>query len=275
MPIPLTILVAPHNKFFEWQIKLLEYTARKFQQEESFYISLIQRNRLDEKPAFKCNWQLSLKHKMVLPFYEIDKTLSGFNMIYYPLNIQMGLAQIIDDIADDIIIEIIETDMFHLKRKTDIEIESDTIICDNIYEEWHLKSMTNNKDILSEWVDGDIRYTGGFFPMIMHAGTLKKILPDWIKYHLLILKQKISDNKKWWAGMFAFQAACQLNNIKMLNKNDCYIPPINGIDGKRIAHYSVDLVFNKRMFPNVDFSKFEDNMYYQLIGEWHASSQIR
>jgi hypothetical protein len=56
----------------------------------------------------------------------------------------------------------------------------------------------------------------------------------------------------------------------MINADNCYFPGVNQLDEHNHywAHYSVDRIFHKRSFPNVNIRDFPDNAFYNFIKEW-------
>lgn len=271
---PLTIFMAPHVEFYRWSVDLYWYAQKKLYEEkadETTLIAITKRNKPDEPKQENVTWNIGIPHKLVDAYYDYDLSIDRADGFYLPIAIQYGIIQILHNIHDEQVVELIECDMFHLTQTPTYCIGDDMIIADDIYEEWHLKSRTDNSHIIRPFIKGDIRYTGGFFPIITKAKTLKKLITPWIKAHIDLLHTDISGSERWWAGMYALQIACQNENIKMLNENLCYIPGINEIEGKRICHYSVDQKFNKKNFPNININDFPYNSYYNTVKEWFVN----
>ena len=270
---PLSIFNAPHTEHYRWSVDLYWYAQKKFcniKIDETTLVAIVKRNKPYEQKQETLAWNIDIPHKLVEAYYDYDPSLNNDDINYYQLNIEYGILQILKDIPDEQVIELIECDMFHLAPTPLYYIDDDMIITDNIYEEWHLKSRTDNQYIVKPFIRGDIKFNGGFFPMILKAKTLKKIIYPWIKALVDLLHSDITGDERWWSGMYALQIACQNENVKMLNENLCYIPGINDIEGKRICHYSIGHEFNKRNFPNIDVSLFPDNAFYNTIKEWFA-----
>ena len=270
---PLTIFVAPHTEMYRWSVDLYWHAQKKLYKEKAYdttKIAIIKRNKPHEPKQETVTWNIDIPHKLVEAYYDYDTSISKEDGYYLPITIQYGILQILKDIPDEQVIELIECDMFHLAQTPPYNIDDNMIITDDVYEKWHLKSQTDNKHHIKPFIRGRIKYNGGFFPIIINAKTLKKLIYPWIKAHIDLLHSDIKGNERWWAGMYALQIACQNENIRMLNENLCYIPGINDIEGKRICHYSVDQKFNKKNFPNIDVDKFPFNTFYNIVKEWYV-----
>lgn len=189
-----------------------------------------------------------------------------------PLNIQIGLQQVLHKFDDNAILELIDCDMFHLRKAPEYKPRPMQFITNNIYENWHLKSRKDNAHVIRPYLKTDNRYNGGFVPIIGLAKTFKIILEDWIDIHLSIYDEnKGNELMTWWAGMYAFQAACANNGVKMTSQDNCYIPTVNTLkDAHYIVHYCCDeRYFNKKKVLE-DPSKFNvdelpDNLFYNRI----------
>lgn len=271
----ISVPVAVYNDKFKWELDLFWYNHKLVYNDlaNSKTIAVVIERNLPTEKFHSFNWSLSIPFKICKPCFEyLD--LSTFNPVYVPLNIQVGLAQIIDNIDDNELVEVLDCDMFHLKQK-EYMVGDNEILVDTIYENWHLRSLTDNKPVISKYLKTDGFYNGGFVPIICKAKVLKKILPDWIDAHLKILKDPHSNNIHWWAGMFALQIACANNAIQMISKDMCYIPGANELnDNHHIAHYSVDEIFNKHKFPQVNWLDFKDNVFYNRIKSWYFNSYL-
>lgn len=275
----ISVPIAAHTKYFEWQVDLFWYCHKKLYHEQArnkALVTVCSRNFYWEKKKDKLLWNTDVPHTMTKSFFDyVDakinhKDFNGFTQ-YLPINIQYSLLQCIDQFDDNHIIELLDVDMFHFKKHPILEPQHNEVIVDDIYENWYLKSKSTNKIVLSKYVGSvDDRYNGGFVPIIARAKTFRKILKDWIQIHVDILSRKFVDNRVyWWAGMYSFQAACALNNVIMLAKDLVYVPSVNTWNENHyIAHYSGADNFSKRIFPRVDPVKFEHNPAFDMIREW-------
>lgn len=196
------------------------------------------------------------------------------NRIHVPLNIQVGLSQVIDEFDNEEIIEVLDCDMFHMKPYPEYHLPEDSMIVCDVYEDWHLKSMSTHRDKIFPFVQTANYYNGGFVPIITRAKTLKKILPLWTSSHIDIIKNTPDPALQWWAGMYALQVACEVNKVQMIAKDMLYIPRANALsENHYIAHYSVDDKFNKKTIPNMkaflnyDTGVFPDNVFYNMVKE--------
>lgn len=263
------------SKYF-WYLDLSWFAHNKLYRNkasEKLYSAII----FDEK---KEQIKFPIKHKHCYSFKH-NKTI--FDKIKHkkksePINVQIALSQILNDFQDDTIIELIDHDMFHFRPHPKIEINHDEFIVCDVYEKWHLHSLTLNKHVISEFLkpnDPISFYNGGHVPIIGTVKTFKKILDDWIRIHVSILRKENGDTTEsnnicWWAGMYSFNAVCEIHKIKMIAKNYCYIPDANALtDEMYIGHFSVDHRFNKHDYPLVYEQNFLSNDYYNMIKNWN------
>lgn len=249
----ISVPIAVYNNHFKFQLDLFWFAHKRIYNNpnERAKAILIERNNLTEQIPTNYNWDIDIPYKMVKGVCEYYQ--EELNLL--PYNIQLGLESILNDYDDNEVIELLDCDMFHLEHRDYSGLQHDVILCDNIYEDWHLKSLTDYKYIINPYFENNGKYyNGGFVPLIATVKTFKKLIYEWKAVHYDICKRDYSNNLKWWAGMYALQASCEKNKIQMTALNNCYIPPINNIKGKTIAHYSVDdLLINKRTL------KFTDN----------------
>jgi len=275
----ISVPIATHIKYFEWQVDLFWYCHKKLYKEEAYKKALVtvcKRNFYWEEKKNKLLWNTDVPHIMTESFVDFvhakvnHKDFKGFTE-YLPINIQYSLLQAIEKFKDDDIIELLDADMFHFRPCPNFSPEYDQIIVADIYEDWYLKTKSTNKIVLSKYLkDLEKYYNGGFVPIIARTKTFKKILNDWIRIHIDILHRNFVDNRiHWWAGMYSLQAACALNKITMIGLDCVYVPSVNSIQNAHyIAHYSGADLFPKRQFNKVDPYLFERNTAFDLIKEW-------
>jgi len=267
------------NKIFKWQLSLFWFNHKLIYNEDAKNRALtivIKRNYERESKMDIFDWPVDAPVQLCDAYFDFFIGLDKEK--YLPINIQTGLYQIIKNINDEQIIELLDCDMFHLKPAPDIEIEDDELHVCTVYENWHLFSLTKHSEVIEKYTCGKKDYyNGGFVPIIGKAKTFKKILLDWILFH-----KNIADNSEkfaalsWWAGMYSLQAACEINKIKMISKDFCYIPNVNELnDNHYIAHYSCDPIFNKNKILELDISKFKDNIFYNRVKQWLLNYDIR
>ena len=95
-----------------------------------------------------------------------------------PLNFQASLVLVIENLEDELIVEILDCDMFHLRKYLEYRVRDNEIIVADLYEPWHLSSLGKNRSVIDIYFDNGCRfYDGGFVPIILKVRTLRKILP--------------------------------------------------------------------------------------------------
>jgi hypothetical protein len=269
----LTILNSVNNDYYKWQTELFSFNQIKTYGENAknnCLIVLPKRNDPKEKKLDTFPWNINNKNILVNAYFDLKNIEIKHDPNLNPINIQTGLLQIIDDLDNEETIEILDCDMFHFKKSCLVEAKENEIIACDVYENWHLKSMSDNINVISKYTNfKKDYYNGGFLPLIAKVKTFKKFIMDWICIHHDISKNEKSDLIRWWGNMFAIQAACEINKIKMISKDIVYIPMANTIsDSHYVCHYSVDNKFNKHDFPNINTLCFEKNIFYERISSW-------
>jgi hypothetical protein len=274
----ISIPVAVNIPVFKMQLDLFWYNHKKLYGNDAYnkvMAIIIDKNDKQDRPRNNLLWDIDIPYKLCKSYNDfID--VNPDESFYKPLNIQYGLSQVLNDFNEDQVIEILDCDLFHMKPHPEIHVNNDEIYVCDLYENWHLKSLTDNKDVIDIYFENNGNYyNGGFVPIIGKVKTFKKILHEWTEVHKHILSLPHPYYKKWWAGMFALQASCEKNKITMIAKDTCYIPPINILnDNHYICHYCVDKIFNKKKYPTIEFDKFPNNIYYDSILEWkHAAEE--
>lgn len=271
----ISIPVAVNIFSFKMQLDLFWFNHKRIYGEDAYNKAMavvINRNDQSGKTNNTLNWDIDIPHKICEPYSNYIE-VSPDHSYYKPLNIQYGLSQIINEFNDEQVIEVLDCDMFHLRKHAEMTPNDNEIFVCDLYENWHLISLTDNKNFIDIYFENNGRYyNGGFVPIVGKVKTFKKILHEWIEVHKHILTLDHPSEKKWWAGMFALQAACEKKMVTMINKDTCYIPPVNEINNNHyICHYSVDPVFNKKVYPNINFDNFPNNVYYNTILEWYKT----
>jgi hypothetical protein len=276
----ISVPIAVNNEYFRPQLELFWFNHLKTYGEsaarEKALAVIIKRNATYEQRRETCDWAAGIPHAMAESYFDLRSDL--IKPAYLPINIQVGLSQVIDKFADEQVIEVLDCDMFHLKPHPELVVADDELIVTDIYEAWHLLSLTDYRHVIEPFFkNGGGYYNGGFVPIIGKAKTFKKLLPDWTELHKQIVDVQSDGNLQWWAGMYALQAACENQAVWMRAMDLCYVPPINELaDQHYIAHYSVDQKFNKKVWgwPRIDVSSFEDNQYYRRVLEWMRQARI-
>ena len=244
---------------------------------EKAIIPIVKYNHYGEKPVLDIDWDMKLPYKMVDSVYEYVK---GTEQWYIPINVFTAAKQIIQHLNDDEVVEIIDADLVHLKPHPDKydNLPYDLVIADNIYEDWHMHISTpesTNRKVIEEYLWHDMNaYINGGFNVIGRVKTIKKIIDDVIRFSCLVTEKEKGNQHSWWCAMHGLNIACHNHRIKMVSENNCYYPNINQLkDSHYIAHYSCDPLFDKHKIPNVDTSKFPDNLFYNQAKEWLKNIQ--
>jgi hypothetical protein len=268
----ISVPIAVNIDYFKPQLQLLWFNHKATYGEEiarqKVLAVIVKRNTVREQTKDVCDWARDIPHVMVDAYFDVRPDLMKEE--YLPINIQVGLSQVIAGFDDEEVIEVLDCDMFHFEPHPDLTIADDELIVTDLYEGWHLKSLTDYKHVIEPFFkNGGDYYNGGFVPIIGKAKTFKKLLPDWIELHKLIVDAQSDGNLQWWAGMYSLQVACENNAVRMRALDLCYIPALNELrEDHYIAHYSVDDKFNKKSWPSIDVSSFEDNKFYNRVLEW-------
>jgi hypothetical protein len=274
----ISVPIAVNNHYFRTQLELLWFNHKATYGANLARVKLlaviVKRNSAAEQRKEICEWAGDIPHVMADAYFDWRMDLT--NPAYLPINIQTGLTQVIAGFEDEQVIEVLDCDMFHLRPHPDLTLKDDELIVSDIYEGWHLLSLTDHKDVIAPFFkNGGHYYNGGFVPIIGKTKTFKKLLPDWIELHKRIVDAQSNSDLQWWAGMYSLQAACENNAVWMRAMDLCYVPGVNVLsDGHYIAHYSVDQKFNKKTWPSIEVSHFENNKYYSRVLEWMRQEKI-
>ena len=278
----ISIPVAVHTDLFKWELDLFWFNHRMTYDDADKRAKaiIVKRNYLHEEPHHALEWPIQIPHHMCESLYDYLPSETGvvsMGHICLPLNIQVGLAQVLHTFDDDQVIEVLDCDMFHFRKAPEMQIDDDELYVCDLYEEWHLKSLTEHRNVIDIYFQNEGKfYNGGFVPIVGKVRTFKRIMYEWTAVHIDILKRDYwPELIKWWAGMYALQAACEKARVTMIAKDFCYIPGANALaDHHYLCHYSIDAKFNKKTFPKIDVSDFERNVYYDRVLQWlEARSQ--
>lgn len=268
----ISVPIAVNNGYFKPQLELLWFNHKATYGADAASHKLcaviVKRNTIAEQTKDVCEWASDIPHFMVDAYFDVRTDLMKEE--YLPINIQVGLSQVIDVFNDEEVIELLDCDMFHFEPHPELTIEDNEIIVTDLYENWHLRSLTDHRNVIEPYFkNGGNYYNGGFVPIIGKAKTFKTLLPDWIELHKQIVDTQSDGNLQWWAGMYSLQAACENNAVRMRALDLCYIPSLNDLNENHyIAHYSVDQKFNKKTWPTIDVGSFEDNKFYDRVLQW-------
>lgn len=272
----ISIPVAVNNALFQWQVDLWwwnhQRTYGRAARKEACAV-VIDKNFTDD-PNLPTRWLVGVPHVMCAGTWMLPAhpTTPGLDL---PLNIQVGLRQVVDRFSDDEVLEVTDCDLFHFRPHPPISVDDDVLLVCNAYEEWHLKSLTSNRWVIEPYFEnGGDYYNGGFVPIVGRAATFRRILYEWEAVHRDLLGRPLGRDIHWWSGMFALQAACEKTRVSMVATDWCYIPGYNALaDNHYIGHYCCDENFPKGKFPRVDASRFPSNVYYDRLRAWLKHSR--
>jgi hypothetical protein len=272
----ISIPVASHDTAFKSQLDLFwsnHKTLYKSEATQKAHAIVVSQNYPNQAPIKFDEWGIDIPFSVVNGcwcYFDYEK----YGRALLPINIQIGLWQILELFDDEEVLELLDCDMFHLKKSPESKIKDDELVVCDAYENWHLKSTTSNIDVLTPFLKNKHnKYNGGFVPIIGKAKTFKKIIYEWIDLHVKIYNNSSDESIRWWSGMYALQAACSNLNIKMTAANYCYIPGYNNLEEQHyIAHYCCDNFFDKRkLFYNkkkLDYKSFPENQFYESVTNW-------
>lgn len=273
----ISVPVVAYTDYFKWQLDLFWFGLRRVYGREAgnrAHAIVISRNDFAAQKAARLDWDIDIPHTICDAFFDLSAPpwpLMDVKLgIATPINIQIGLVQVLDKFDDDQLIEVNDSDMVYFRRCPVTSVKPNELMVAGFYENWHLFSQSTYRHLVSPYFENEGRYyNGGFVPIIGRVSTFRRILPEWIAVHAHMLQQPYGDQLHWWAGMYALQAACEKARIQMVSGDYVYIPSANEFSSAQyIGHYCCDSVFSKRTYPQVNRSNFKNNMYYQVVGDW-------
>lgn len=268
--LPVAVAV-PH---FKWQISLFEHQHFKVYGKDAMnkaIILIVKRNFKTEKKIENVDWGLKLPYRMVesvLDLYNSD------NLSYIPTNVAVAVKQVLNELDDNEHIEILDSDMPHIRPYNGYLPKDDEVLADDRYESWHMHiSSTDgkNRHIIQKYLKhDDNQYMNGGSNLICKVSTIKKIIDEIIDVGLKIAEEHNRSNHSWWQFMYAINVACHNNRIKMISNDNCYFPNINelNLEKHHIVHYSCDPIFNKSQFPLINIKDFPNNAFYNAVKGW-------
>ena len=268
----ISVPVAVNNRFFRWQLQFWWHSQNAIYGSEArkkSHAIVVDRNCAEDTPLDK-SWLSTIPHSYLDGSW-VEPVHSVVREQDRPLNIQYGLKQILHRFEDDQILEVIDCDMVHIRPHPEIVVRDNMLLVSDIYEDWHLKSLTDNRYVIEPYFENGGRfYNGGFVPIIGKVSTLKKIIYEWEAIHRDLLKRGLQFELEWWAGMYALQAACEKAKVSMIAEDYCYVPGINSLSSSHyIAHYSCSKeFFPKYQFPNIAFDKMPHDLFYDSVRNW-------
>jgi len=274
------VSIAPSIPSFSWQVDLAYHQHSLIGGLKDDFMELSPYINSPDSVYEKC-FPNYIKEISVKPFWEFLDCEYSSNLI--PINIQTSLAQIF--IEDDEEYMICDADIFCFKQK-EFNLEKFDIHHEIIYDQWHIHQHTTNAFLKKMLPKEHQNFKhSGFVPIVAKGKTIKKILPDWIDLHIKIVEdQKI---EPWHAGMYSYNLACALHNLKIKEDRICALPFDNEITENMFClHYSVgfqnfdkhrqDFYFHREKITNIDFcslTKSEKIMFMALIN-WYNESNL-
>lgn len=272
----ITIPVAVANEWFRKQIDFFEFQHFEVYGKEATnkaIVPIVKRNYITEPIKEDVEWNLKLPYKMVdsiLDLYDLKKDW------FIPTNVFTAAKQIIEDLPDSEVVEIIDSDLVHLKRYESIEPDYNEVIADAFYENWHLKTSNRNREnfhVIRKYLKHNIfSYMNGGFNLIARVGTMKAIIDEIIEVSIKIGYEQKGNNHSWWQAMYGLNVACHNNKIKMIDGKNCYYPNINELkDQHHIAHYCCDSFMDKRNMNGLKPNEFPSNKFYNQAKIWLKS----
>ncbi len=130
----ISIPVGVNNAAFEWQIDLWWWNHRATYGREAVdkaCLIVIDKNFADEQSA-STDWLSTVPHIVCTGTWTSPAHASS-RSLDLPLNIQVGLRQIIARFDDEDILEVDDCDMFHFRPHPKIDVCNDMLITCNAY----------------------------------------------------------------------------------------------------------------------------------------------
>ena len=270
----ITIPVAAPVDLFKWQISLFQHQHIKCYgtgANDRAIMAIVKRNHHNDLDIKNVDWDLKLPFKLVESIFQYtDET----DVAFCASNVFYAAWQVIEDLDDDVVVEVQDADIFHMRPYMGPLPEHGEVIVNTVYENWHMHIGTpnaHNSYIIQPLLkDSGKWYPNGGFNTIVRVGTLRKIIKDIVDYSIEIGKRYKGTPHAWWQQMYGLNIACHNNDVHMISMNNCYFPNMHDLDlnHHHQAHYSCDPLLKKHEFPNVDFNKFPNNLFYNQFTYW-------
>lgn len=273
----ISIPIAIPNPTFEWMANFWSYMQTKVynsKAKNNSLLAVVKKNHINDPEINKIDWNINnLNYTITNSIYDY---VASTNRNCVVINVFSALKDITKYYSLDETICITDMDVVPLKPYNGPLPKDNEIICYDGYEDWHMfianeskQNYNKIKKYLTHFDNGYIN--GGFVPILIKNKTLQLIIDEVIYISEKIIEDPNETSEwKWWACMTALSIACHNNKIVMKGYNNTYIPGYNkfNLDDHYWAHYSVDKIFNKHQYPNIDISKFPNNNFYNYIKEW-------
>lgn len=270
----ISLPTAVNTRQFEWEVSLWDYGLKRHGAKG---VALLVDRNLPADARRDDKWIEVYPHLRVSGVADRHPRA---RTVWVPLNIQYALQQFLEvsPYADTQLLEVIDCDVVQIGPYVATDPGNDALIACDLYEDWHLHSRTSNQRVIAPYFEhGGGFYNGGFVPIVLRQGVLRKILPEWIACHIDMLQRDgMGVDLKWWAGMYALQAACEKNRIQMLDHGSTYIPGLMQYQPHHShAHYCIDGVFDKHRYPGLSWASFPSNPFYELVRAWHDQLEVK
>lgn len=270
----ITIPVAAPTPLFRWQVSFFQYQHIKCYGEDAMnkvIIPIVNRNHSGDETLSSVDWDMKLPYKMVNSIFDYT---SETDVAFCASNVFFAAWQVIDGLDDDLVVEVQDCDIVHLRPYSGPLPEQGEVIVNYLYEDWHMhigNPNSQNVEIIKPYLThSDEWYPNGGFNTIVRVGTLRKIVKEIVDYSIEVGRQNRGTQHAWWQQMYGLNIACHNNNIHMIAMDNCYFPNVNSLnlEFQHQAHYSCDPIFNKNKFPNVNVETFPNNEFYNSIKDW-------
>ena len=248
---------------------------------ENNLILIGHKNRFEE-PYYETfeeiGWDfLKMDYKMVDSFEMPPENDEYSSEHLLSLNVFYHIKSIIHELEDDEVYFIYDCDMTPIRKYKGILPTNDTVVCYDLYENWHLKIQNpwkENFSKISDYITHDrFKYmNGGFVPIIITGKNLKLILDDVIDISISIIKDCGFDNFGWWGTMAGFQVACHNHELKCVSEDNTYIPRMTQLDYKTMfSHYSIAPNMYKGNPESWEIDNFKNDFFYNEVKNWYKT----
>jgi hypothetical protein len=237
---------------------------------ERSLLAICDRNYASD-PAGPTDWYQEIPHAEAIGVWADPP--SGEPGMATGSNFLRGLAAAVSRMADDVVVECLDSDCFHFRPAAEPDVAPDEVLACPAYEAWHLHSLGPYQWVVAPYLVPDgTPYTGGHVPLVMRAGTLRRLLPEWSWITRDMLRAPPEGEAGWWVLMYALQAACHRLRLTMRDHDTCCIPPAWPLkEWHHAGHYCCDPHMPKVRLPAVDLALAPRDAYYDHIRRVHVA----
>ena len=118
---------------FWLQLDLFWYHHKKiygFNAHRKALALVINKNQPNEPKHTKLPWDIDVPHVMTNSCFDFLNLENIEDRTIVPLNIQTGLLQVLSNFDDEEIIELLDCDMFHMKKHPQLNIKDELVVSD-------------------------------------------------------------------------------------------------------------------------------------------------